>query len=245
MSEWDHLKILANNSSLARYSAERIVRMINTTLEYNETFSIALSGGNTPYRIYQLIGSMFARLVDWERVHIWWGDERCVASNDRQSNYRMANDTLLSKIKIPPENIHRMHGEDEPQVAAQAYEDELKAFFGDDEALFDLTLLGLGEDGHTASLFPHTDVLFEKEHWVMAHHVEAKGDLWRITLTAPTILKSSNIMFMVLGAGKADALKAVLDGDYEPETYPAQLIAQAGHEHIVWVVDETAASLLK
>lgn len=242
MAEWDHLKILPNYSTMARYSAERIVRMINATLEYNETFSIALAGGNTPHRIYQVIGTMFARLVDWSRVHIWWGDERCVPMHDKQSNYRKANETLLNKIKIPAENIHRIRGEDDPKEAAKKYEDELKTFFEGEDILFDLTLLGLGEDGHTASLFPHTDALFEKERWVIAHHVEEKGDLWRVTLTPPTILKSGNIMFMVLGRRKANALKAVLDSEYQPDVYPAQLIEKGGHEHVVWVVDKSAAT---
>jgi 6-phosphogluconolactonase len=152
MAEWDNLKILADKPSLVRYSAERIVRMVNATLEHNDTFSIALSGGSTPEPIYDMLGTMFGRLIDWSSVHIWWGDERCVPPDDEQSNYFMTKATLLDHIKIPAENVHRIRGEDEPEQAAKSYETELREFFKNDEALFDLNLLGIGEDGHTASL---------------------------------------------------------------------------------------------
>lgn len=244
MTEWDNLKILSDKPSLARYTAERIVRMANATLEHNDTFSIALSGGSTPQPVYEILATTFASVIDWSRVHLWWGDERAVSPDDEQSNYRIVKEVLLDKIDIPEKNVHQIRGEDEPQQTAKYYEDELKNFFKDDEMLFDLNLLGMGDDGHTASLFPNTAVIHEEEKWVLAHHVEAKGNLWRITLTPPTILKSANIMFLVSGAAKAEMLKTVLEGAFQPYTYPAQLIVHSKHQNVVWAVDEAAASRL-
>jgi 6-phosphogluconolactonase len=245
MTDWDNLKILADKASLARYAAERIVRIANATLELNDTFSIALSGGSTPRPVYETLATAFASAIDWSRVHLWWGDERAVSPDDEQSNYRMVKEVLLDNIDIPEKNVHRIHGEDEPEQAAKHYENELRNFFKDDAVLFDLNLLGMGEDGHTASLFPHTSAIHEQEKWVLAHHVEAKGNLWRITLTPPAILKSANIMFLVSGSGKADVLKTVLEGDYQPDSYPSQLIVNSGHETVIWLIDEAAASKLK
>lgn len=244
MTDWDNVKILADKPSLIRYAAERIVRMANATLEHNDIFSIALSGGSTPQPVYETLAITFASAIDWSRVHLWWGDERAVSPDDEQSNYRMVKKVLLDKIDIPEKNVHRIHGEDEPEQAAKHYEDELRSFFKDDEVLFDLNLLGMGDDGHTASLFPHTAVIHEEEKWVLAHHVEAKGNLWRITLTPPTLLKSANIMFLVSGTGKANILKTVLEDEFRPYTYPAQLIVHSKHENVVWAVDEAAASQL-
>lgn len=244
MAEWDNLMILADQASMARYSAERIVRMANTTLEYNDVFSIALSGGSTPKPVYEMLGTMFARFVDWSRVHLWWGDERAVAPDDERSNYHMAQEALLNHIDIPPQNVHRMRGEDDPDRAAILYQAELQEFFANDKQLFDLCLLGMGEDGHTASLFPGTTIVHEQERWVVAQHVEAKGNLWRISLTPPAILKSANIMFLVSGNSKAKALQAVLAANYQIDKYPSQIIARSEHKHILWVVDEAAASQL-
>jgi 6-phosphogluconolactonase len=246
MEKWDNVKILADKTMLIRYAAERIVRIINATLEVNETFSIALSGGSTPYPVYELLGTEFASALDWKRIHIWWGDERCVPIDHAESNYYNTKQVLLDHITIPEANVHRVRGEaDSPHDAAAAYAKEVQAFLDDDELLFDLNILGMGEDGHTASLFPETDALNETEKLYVAHHVTAKGDLWRITQTFPTIYKSSNIMFLVSGEGKADALREVMRGADNPTLYPAQTVARSKHLHIVWVLDEAAASKLK
>ena len=243
-NEWDNLKILPDKQALIQYTAERIVRMITATLDVNHHFSLALSGGSTPQPVYEMIAEKFSPYLDWSRIHLFFGDERSVPPNDEQSNYHMVKAALLDHISIPDENVHRMQGEIDPHTAAEAYEAEIKAFFGDDESTFDLNLLGMGEDGHTASLFPNTDALHEQDKLVIAHHVKAKGDLWRISQTYPTILRSSNIMFLVSGEGKSEALKAVLEGNYMPEEYPSQVVARSEHQHIVWAVDSAAAKLL-
>jgi len=240
----DNIKIQADKDTLIRYAAERIVRMASATLEVNDTFSIALSGGSTPRPVYEMLGQSLAKYLDWERIHLWWGDERAVAPDHEDSNYHMVKEALLNYIDIPQANVHRIRGEDDPQKAAEQYETEIKAALKTDEGLFDLNLLGMGEDGHTASLFPGTAALHETDKWVVAHHVGAKGNLWRISLTMPAILKSTNIMFLVSGENKAPALKEVLQGKYQPDTYPAQVIARSDHEHIVWAADEAAASQL-
>jgi 6-phosphogluconolactonase len=244
MEKWDNLKILPDKEAVIRYAAERIVRMVTATLEVNDTFSMALSGGSTPYPVYHLLGTEFASYLDWNRIHIWWGDERSVPIDDKENNYYNTKQVLLDYITMPESNIHRIHSEDEPDKAATAYDQEVRDFFGSDEQLFDLNILGMGEDGHTASLFPNTDALHEKEKWFIAHHVTAKGNLWRITQTFPVILKSSNIMFLATGDGKANALKEVLQGADNPILYPSQTVARSNHPHIVWVVDKAAASKL-
>lgn len=243
--EWDNLKILQDKPALLQYAAERIVRLATATLDVNDRFSIALSGGSTPRPMYEMLADKFDPYLDWERIHLFFGDERCVAPDDEQSNYRMVKETLLDKINIPDANVHRIHGEDAPEIAAKSYAEEIKAFFGDEDDFFDLNLLGIGEDGHTASLFPGTKAIHEQNELVIAHHVEAKGNVWRISQTFPTILRSSNIMFVISGVGKAEALKAVLEGDYEPDMYPSQVLSHSNHPHILWAVDSAVASLIE
>ncbi|MDQ7024767.1 MAG: 6-phosphogluconolactonase [Anaerolineae bacterium] len=245
MENWDNVKIQPDKQTLIRYAAERILRIASATLEVNDTFSIALSGGSTPYPVYEHIATKFADILDWQRVHIWWGDERSVPIDHAENNYHNTKKVLFDPLNIPETNIHRIHGEDDPHEAAKAYEQEIREFFAEDEQLFDLNLLGMGEDGHTASLFPKTDALNEDEKLFVAHHVTAKGDMWRITQTFPTIYKSSNIMFLISGTGKADAFYEVMQGADNPTVYPAQTVARSQHPHIVWVVDEAAAAKLK
>ena len=245
MDKWDNLKIQPDKDTVIRYAAERIVRIATATLEVNDTFSIALSGGSTPYPVYHLLGTEFASFLDWNRIHLWWGDERSVPIDDKENNYFNTKQRLLDLIAIPESNVHRIRSEDEPHQAAAAYEKEVREFFGSEDELFDLNVLGMGEDGHTASLFPNTDALKEREKWFVAHHVTAKGNLWRITQTFPTILKSSNIMFLATGEGKADALKEVLQGAENPTLYPSQTVARSNHPHVVWVVDKAATSKLE
>ncbi|MEL7435940.1 MAG: 6-phosphogluconolactonase [Chloroflexota bacterium] len=241
---WDNIKILPDKDNLVRFTAERIVRIASATLEVNDRFSIALAGGSTPEPVYRMLGDTFADTLDWSRIHIFFGDERCVPPDHDESNYKMVKATLLDHIAIPTENIHRIKGEDDPQAAAEAYAKELESFFADEEGMFDLNLLGMGGDAHTASLFPGTPAVHEKDALMIAHHVEAKGNLWRISQTFPTILQSGNIMFLVSGEGKAEALKHVIEGDYEPDTYPSQVIVHSDHQHIIWAIDQAAASQL-
>ncbi|MGJ3237856.1 MAG: 6-phosphogluconolactonase [Anaerolineae bacterium] len=245
LDEWDNLKISATQQALNQYTAERIVRLATATLEMNDTFSMALAGGSTPEPVYAMLAHKFDAYLDWSRIHLFFGDERVVVPDDPQSNYHMVKTALLDHIDIPAENVHRIRGELEPQAAADAYAEEIRSFFGDDDTYFDLNLLGMGDDGHTASLFPGTDAVHEQNTLVIAHHVQAKGDLWRVSLTFPAILKSGNIMFMVAGENKAPALKAVLTGTEQVDVYPAQVIARSDHPYVIWAVDAAAARLIE
>jgi 6-phosphogluconolactonase len=241
----DNVKIFPDKDAVIRFTEERIYRMAEATLEMNERFVIALAGGTTFKPIYESLAKDFGKLIDWKQVHLFFGDERCVPPDHEESNYHIVKEALIDHIEIPPGNVHRIRGEDEPNAAAAAYEAEIQEFFKGDEQLFDLNMLGIGEDGHTASLFPYSPGLHEQEKLVIAHHVEAKGNLWRISLSFPAILKSANIMFVAWGDGKAKALYEILEGDYQPELYPSQTLARSKHEHVTWAVDNAIASLLK
>ena len=239
---FDPIKIYPTKAALIEATAHRIANIAAATLAHNDTFSIALSGGSTPKPVYERLATEYGKALDWSRIHLFFGDERAVAPDDEQSNFAMVKKVLIEPLKLPDENVHRMRGEDEPEAAAEAYEAEIQAHFGETpNQLFDLNLLGMGDDGHTASLFPNTAAIHEDKKWVVAHHVD-KVDMWRITLTPPSILRSSNIMFLISGTNKADALYEVMNGDENPNEYPAQVIARSTHEHIVWMLDVDAAA---
>lgn len=206
-------------------------------------FSVALSGGQTPHRMYEILSTEpYRRRIHWGEVHIFWSDERCVPADDPRSNARMAREVLLSKVPIPPENIHPMIGDQSPQQAARLYENELKAFFSTQNPNFHLVLLGLGENGHTASLFPHTPVLNQTEKWVSEVYVK-ELDMYRLTFTAQFINQASQVVFLVSGAEKAGVLEEVLEGSYQPHNLPAQLIRPNGM-HPTWLVDRAASHKL-
>ena len=206
-------------------------------------FSVALSGGSTPRAVYSLLAEPeFRDRIDWPRVHLFWGDERCVPPNHPDSNFRMVQEALLAKIAIPPENIHRMMGEREPAEAAAAYEQELKTFFtaGDgDWPRFDLIFLGLGEDGHTASLFPGTVALDATKHWITAVHVE-KLQSYRLTLTLPVIRSAAQVVFLVSGASKTKIVREIFASNRALNDYPAAKVGpMAGR--LTWMIDRDAA----
>ena len=202
--------------------------------------SVALSGGKTPRAMLE---SLAPRAIDWSAVHLFWSDERCVAPDDPSSNYGMARDALLAKIDVPQANVHRMRGELAPARGASAYDAELRAFFGDAPPRFDLLYLGLGPDGHTASLFPGTAALAVTDRWCAANEVtEGVASPWRLTLTFPAIDAAKRVIFLVEGIDKADILAAVLGGQ-DGRRYPAQSIAPSDGE-LVWLVDAAAASKL-
>lgn len=230
-------------ATLSRNAAERFVLLARQAIAARGRFSIALSGGATPRPLYTLLASPgFAPRVDWTRVYVFWGDERAVPPDDPASNFRMANETLLSQVPIPVQNIHRISAEKGAPEAAQEYEKTLRDWFQpavDAVPQFDLVLLGLGENGHTASLFPHTAVLHQVERWVAGYHV-AETNMDRITLTVPVINAALNILFLVAGPDKAPTVRAVLRGDYRPDDLPAQLIQPAAG-HVVWLLDKSAA----
>lgn len=237
---------LPDRAALARNAAERFVVASQRAITQRGRFAVALSGGSTPQDLYRLLATAeFASQVDWHGVHTFWGDERAVPPQDPASNYRMAAETLLSRVNVPRDNIHRILAELPSQEAAQAYADTLRSFFQTGVGTlprFDLMLLGLGVNGHTASLFPHAAVLHNAVDWVAAEYIpEVKMD--RITLTVPVINASENVLFLISGKEKAATVRAVLHGEYDPENLPAQLIRpQQGS--LVWLLDRDAASKL-
>ncbi len=228
----------------AAYVAALFVESAREAVQDSGRFTVALSGGSTPKAIYSLLGSnAYASRVDWSAVHVFWGDERCVPPDDAESNYGMTYGVWLSKVPLPAENVHRMRGEMKPEAAATEYTQELKEVFGSRGwPRFDLVFLGLGEDGHTASLFPGTAAIHEKKQWVIGHYVP-KLDMWRLTLTPPVLNAAHTVAFLVSGAGKAEILRRVLTENYQPDLLPAQIV-QPEDGTLLWLVDEAAAAQL-
>ncbi len=232
--EW----VLADADALARHVAEWLTEQARAK---DGPFVIALSGGSTPKRLYELLaGAPFATAFPWSRVELFFGDERFVPPDDEDSNYRMVNAALLSHVAVPPSRVHRMPVEGDPAEAARSYERDLRAVYGHDRLqpgrpLFDVVLRGLGENGHTASLFPGTAVLEERAAWVgtcVPHDAPHR----RLTLTYPAIASSAHVLFLAAGAGKQDVLAKVRGRD---PSQPASHITTEGE--LVWVLDEAAA----
>jgi 6-phosphogluconolactonase len=238
------IKIYDDAEAVAVAAAERFVELAAAAMEATGSFSVALAGGSTPKRIYELLASDdWQGRVRWDDVHIFFGDERSVPPDHRDSNYRMANETLLSRVPLPVPNVHRITGEGDASANASRYEDELRSYFGDVQwPRFDLVMLGMGDDGHTASLFPGTEALSEQSAWVVANWVE-KFDTYRITLTAPAINHARHVIFNVTGAGKAERLPEVLHGARDTERLPSQLIRPV-EGRLEWFADRAAAEKL-
>jgi 6-phosphogluconolactonase len=230
---------------VAAGAAELFASAANAAVEARGVARIAVSGGTTPKVMFALLADKsaqyFAR-VPWQKLHLFWVDERCVPPTDPESNYRMTNEAMLSKVPLPAAQIHRMEGELDPQVAASRYEAEIRAEFGDRQPVFDLVLLGMGDDGHTASLFPHTQALYEMVRLVVANHVPQK-ETWRVTLTWPVINRGREVAFLIEGAGKAQVLDDVLLGAYDPEAKPSQLIRPESGK-LTFLLDAAAAAKL-
>ena len=238
------IRIFETAEEVARAAADYFVETAEKSISAEGRFSVALAGGSTPRRTYQLLASEeYRNRVRWSQVHIFFGDERCVPPTHPDSNYRMAEEAMISLLPIPEPNVHRMVGEGDAVANASLYEGELQAFFdGAPWPRFNLVLLGMGDDGHTASLFPGTEALNEARAWVVANWVE-KFKTYRITLTAPAINHAANIVFLVAGAGKAERLLEVLRGPRNPRQLPAQLIEPVNGS-LVWLVDKAAAARL-
>lgn len=242
------LEVFENSELVARAAATRFMKLADSSVTQQGRFSVALSGGQTPRRVYELLATdEFKNQIQWRAVHIFFGDERPVPPDHPDSNYGMASATLISQVPIPAANIHRIIGEGDPQANARIYENELKAFFaGAAWPRFDLVLLGMGDDGHTASLFPGTAALNEHSAWVVANWIERLGE-FRITLTVPAINAAANVMFLVTGEQKASRLEEVLRGQAQPEGQPGRLPAQLikpSEGTLVWMVDAAAAQLV-
>jgi 6-phosphogluconolactonase len=242
-SNYDIL-ILSSAAELAQEAARRFAAQAEACVKHAGRCAVALSGGSTPKAMFQILAEKpYADTLPWSSICFFWGDERCVPPDHADSNYRMTNESLLSKVPIPRENIFRIHAEDEDHERAAAnYSETLRNFFGEEQPSFDLVFLGMGPDGHTASLFPGTTALHVNDRIVAANYVE-KFQSWRITLTANTINRARNIIFLVAGEDKAPALKEVIEGPRNPELYPSQLI-EPSNGALLWMIDEAAAKLL-
>ncbi|HEX8146005.1 MAG TPA: 6-phosphogluconolactonase [Pyrinomonadaceae bacterium] len=231
--------------SVARAAAARVAELARESIGARGLFTIALSGGNTPRSVYRLLaGGEYGGGIDWPNVHVFFGDERMVPPDHAESNYRMAYEALLSRVPVPPENVHRIDGVGDAAANASAYEAEMRGLFGEaDWPRLDQVLLGMGDDGHTASLFPGTEVLAESRLWVAPNWVEKLG-AWRVTLTAPAVNAARHVTFLVNGAGKAARLREVLKGVRDPARLPSQLIRPSDGV-LEWFVDREAAAGLE
>lgn len=236
------VKIYPDPDALARAGSELCVILAEDAIAARGRFTVALSGGSTPKAMYTHWRGL---MVDWARVQFFWGDERCVPPQHADSNYRMARETLLTHIPVPPENVHRIQAEAAPEQAAADYEHELRKTFGNTLPRFDLVLLGLGDDGHTASIFPNTSAVREQARWVVAqeHNFPPPPLVTRLTFTPPLINAAANVVFLVAGASKAQRLQQVLHGPHQPEVMPAQMIKPT-NGRLVWALDEAAAKNL-
>ena len=239
-----NIQIFENAQTVAREAADRFVSDAATAIKANGRFSVALAGGSTPKLTYQLLASdAYKTKVEWAKVYIFFGDERTVPPTHNDSNFRMASDAMLNHVGLPPGNVNRMVGEADPKEAASVYESVLRAFFaGQAWPAFDLLLLGMGDDGHTASLFPGSAALEETKAWVVANWVK-KFDTFRITLSAPAINAAKHILFTVNGEAKAQRLPEVLHGARNTQVLPSQLIAPTSG-NLEWLVDKAAAQKL-
>jgi 6-phosphogluconolactonase len=231
------LKIFESPADVARAAAQHWVSL--------NPQSVALSGGSTPRVLYELLSNPhepFREQIAWDKTHFFFTDERHVAPDNPDSNYRMVNEAMFSRVPVPQQNVHRIPAEKAvAQEAADEYETDLRKYFGEAIPAFDLILLGLGEEGHTASLFPDSPALKETERLVAAPWVE-KLNSYRITMTLPVLNNGKSVVFLVTGASKAEILREVIEKDKKPDLYPAQAISPTNGA-VSWLVDKAAARL--
>jgi 6-phosphogluconolactonase len=235
------LLVYETPEELAEATAHNFVARAEEAINEQDRFAVALAGGSTPKRTYETLAQDYADRLDWSKVHVFFADERTVGPEDEDSNYRMVREALLSHIRVG--SVHRMRCELSPAEAAADYERQLREFFGTDGVpIFDLILLGLGEDGHMASLFPETSALDVTDRWVVVNPV-LKLETSRLTLTIPVINAAKAVTFLVAGEDKAGALKEVLEGDADPRAYPAKFVRPENGD-LIWMVDRAATALL-
>lgn len=243
MPERGELQICRNPAAVARALADLFVATGRMAAAERGAFHVALSGGSTPRAAYELLGQEPLRdELSWSDVFIYFGDERCVPPDDEQSNYRMAQKTFLDAVGIPSANVHRMRGEADPGQAANEYASLLRTEFGNAPKL-DLILLGLGPDGHTASLFPGTPPDTDDQALVRAVYAQSQM-MWRITMTPKVLNLARTVAFAVEGPEKAAILAAVYEGPVDPVKYPAQIVHPTSGR-LIWLVDDVAAGMLK
>lgn len=237
------IAVLPDAESLALAAADEFARSAAEAVRKRRFFRVALSGGSTPRALYRrLTRAPYRAAISWEHVRFFWGDERCVPPDSKRSNYRMARETLLDPLEIPPRQVFRMKGEEEPEAAARAYERTLCRYAVGRTVGLDLVLLGLGEDGHTASLFPGTAALDAGRRLVAANYV-GKFSEWRITLTYRALNAARRIVFVVCGTEKASAVAKVLQKSSGWRELPASGVCP-GRGSLLWLLDEAAASRL-
>jgi 6-phosphogluconolactonase len=232
-----------NPSEVSTALAEWICTYIQSTLKSQDRFTFVLTGGNSPKELYTILsGPLYRDRIDWKKLHLFWGDERAVPFTDDRNNAKMTFATLIDRVPVPSDQVHVIPTGLEPDKAAAAYEAVLHQYFETEGPTFDLVLNGMGEDGHTLSLFPGQPVIHEKEAWVKAYYLDAQK-MYRITMTAPLVNRAGRVVFLTFGPGKAHALREVLKGPRNPDLYPSQMIQPASGE-LHWFVDEAAAAEL-
>jgi 6-phosphogluconolactonase len=237
------IQVFLDKSAQMKAAIELFVASARSAIEERGVFSVALSGGSTPKMLYAGLAEPERQEgVDWVNIHLFFGDERHVPPDHPDSNFLMVKNTLFDEVSIPLENVHRVRAEMEPRMAAFSYEDELRAFFSDEWPRFDMVLLGMGNDGHTASLFPKTAGLNEEQRWFIANSLPSQGG-WRLTLTKHAINAARKVVVLVSGGLKAEMLAEVLTGSYDPWHKPIQLISPTAGE-MIWLLDRAAASRL-
>ncbi len=237
------IKVYADQQALSQAAARLFAVEARRAAEDHGRFTVLLSGGATPRAAYELLARQPLRdMVPWESVHLFWGDERYVPPDDPRNNARMARQAFIDHVPVPSTRIHPIPYRSSPRRSATDYEETLRAFFQNGSPRFDLVFLGLGTNGHTASIFPGSAAADEREHWVMEVYV-AEEDSYRITLTPPAINRAKLVAFVVSGAEKASILRETLEGEREPARIPAQLI-EPENGTLLWLVDRDAARLL-
>lgn len=236
--------IATDTKALTQLAADWMVTYIAGTLSAQDRFTIALSGGSTPKKLFQLLATPeYATKIEWSRLHFFWGDERFVPYSDERNNAKMAYDTLLQQVPVKPEQVHIIPTDTDPQEAARRYEKILHAYFDNTPHSFDLVMLGLGDNAHTLSLFPgYPEVILEENRWALAFFL-TEQDMYRITLTAPVVNQAAAVMYLVSGADKAEAVQQIIERPFEPLVYPAQMIQPVPGE-LHWFLDEGAAGRL-
>lgn len=239
-AEERNVRVYATDEAASRAGAESFVERAARAIDARGRFTVALSGGDTPRRMYAMLAEEpFVSRVAWERVHVFWGDERGVPPDHERSNYRMAHEALVSRVALPASNVHRMRGEMAASEAAALYEAELEEHLRASGGVFDLVHLGVGDDGHTASLFPDAPALGERERRVVAAIDRSHGDEPRITVTFPGITASRRVEFLVLEPEKADVVRRVIEGDEPIARLPARGVSSRGE--LVWMMTEGVA----
>lgn len=241
-----NIQVASDPAALNPIVAAYIIAQANDAIRARGVFHVALSGGSTPKGLFSLLATddLLRAQMPWDKTHVWWSDERTVPPDNPDSNYKLANDLMLSRVPVPAENIHRIQGELEPAYAADKYESEIRRILNAPSTIpqFDLLHLGIGPDAHTASIFPGTRAIHESTRLVMSNWI-GKLYVWRVTFTPPLINNARAVFFLATGDDKAVPLKGILEGPHEPDQLPAQLVQPASN-NLVWFLDQKAAARL-